>query len=66
MSNIHNKEVDDSMLKSDLYNIIKLHKPCFIKYTIDKIIRDEGYEVVRLPPNHPDLNPIEMVWAALK
>ncbi|XP_072400882.1 uncharacterized protein [Diabrotica undecimpunctata] len=55
-----------SMLKPDLYNIIKLHKPRYIKYAIDRIIRAQGHDVFRLPPYHPDLNPIEMVWAALK
>ncbi|XP_072384552.1 uncharacterized protein [Diabrotica undecimpunctata] len=55
-----------SMLKPDLYNIIELHKPRYVKYAIDRIIRAQGHDVFRLSPYHPDLNPIEMVWAALK
>ncbi|GLV38151.1 hypothetical protein CBL_10118 [Carabus blaptoides fortunei] len=33
---------------------------------INKILADSGFEVLRLPPYYPDLNPIEMMWASLK
>lgn len=61
-----NISFDDTMLRPDLYALIKLHKPRFVKYAIDSYVRSLGHEILRLPPYHPDLNPIELVWAALK
>ncbi|XP_050516232.1 uncharacterized protein LOC126891099 [Diabrotica virgifera virgifera] len=55
----------DGMLKFELY-IIKLHKPRFKTYEIDKVLEEKGHSVLRLPPYHPDLNPIELVWASMK
>lgn len=57
---------DNNMLKPDLYNIIKVHKPTFKTYEIDEMLTQRGHSVLRLPPYHPDLNPIELVWASLK
>ncbi|CAH2000273.1 unnamed protein product [Acanthoscelides obtectus] len=54
------------MLKPKLYNLIKLHKPAYKKFVIDQILHDAGHDVLRLPPYHPDLNPIELVWATMK
>jgi transposase len=33
---------------------------------IDHILSSYGYTVLRLPPYHPDLNPIEMIWSQVK
>lgn len=57
---------NEKSLKPELYNVIKLHKPKYKKYKIDTIINGMGHDVLRLPPYHPDLNPIELVWAAMK
>lgn len=54
------------MLKSELYEIIKKHKPREKKYEIDRMAREHGHTVVRLPPYHCDLNPIELIWANVK
>ncbi|CAG4943652.1 unnamed protein product [Parnassius apollo] len=35
-------------------------------YVIDEILKASGHIVLRLPPYHPDLNPIELVWADIK
>ena len=32
-------------------------------FRIDELAKPHGVEVLRLPPYHPDLNPIEVVWA---
>lgn len=36
------------------------------KFKIDSIVRETGHDVLRLPPDHPDLNPIENIWGILK
>ena len=36
------------------------------EYIIDKMAKEAGYDVLRLPPNHCIFNPIEMVWNQLK
>ena len=35
-------------------------------YAIDVIARQHGHEVIRTPPYHPELQPIEMCWGILK
>ena len=55
----------DRLLKPEIYSIIKQNKPPKV-YAIDKIIESKGHMVVRLPPYHCDLNPIEMVWGITK
>lgn len=35
-------------------------------FKIDALLAAKGYTVFRLPPYHPNLNPIEMVWATFK
>jgi transposase len=54
------------MLKSELYNIVKNYKPRFKQFKTDDVFMEHGFDVLRLPPYHPDLNPIELVWASMK
>ena len=35
-------------------------------YAIDEIARSNGHEVIRIPPYHPELQPIETCWAVVK
>ena len=56
---------DQKMLKPDLYAIIKQNKPAKI-FVVDEMIKKEGHSVVRLPPYHCNLNPIENIWALMK
>ena len=35
-------------------------------YAIDEIAKAQGHEVVRTPPYHPELQPIEICWGVLK
>nr|CAH7728044.1 unnamed protein product [Callosobruchus chinensis] len=56
----------EEMLKAELYSLIKIYKPRYKTYEIDKIMTGAGHSVLRLPPYHPDLNPIELVWGSLK
>ncbi|XP_050678843.1 uncharacterized protein LOC126975076 [Leptidea sinapis] len=48
-----------------LLEIVKRNKPEPV-YAIDAILKGLGHKVLRLPPYHCDLNPIEMVWASMK
>ena len=36
------------------------------QFVLDQIAAEHGHQVVRLPPYHCDLNPIELVWSNLK
>lgn len=56
----------DGMLKPELYTIIKQHKDKHRTYKFDVLMQQHGHTVLRLPPYHPDLNPIELVWASVK
>ena len=35
-------------------------------YVIDEIARKHGHEVMRTPPYHPELQPIETCWGVVK
>lgn len=61
---LKNKKIrhNEKMYKSELYALILQNKPK-IKFVIDDIIEKAGHTVLRLPPYHPDLNPIESIWA---
>lgn len=62
----NNISFNSTMLKPQLYDIIRKHKQVFIKYSLDSILSKEGHDIIRLPPYHPDLNPIEMIWSQVK
>jgi hypothetical protein len=53
----------DTMLKVQLYEIIKTYKPKYKTFLVNKIIAANGHTVLRQLPYHPDLNPIELIWA---
>jgi arsenate reductase-like glutaredoxin family protein len=52
--------------KPELYSKIKLHKPVHKLYAVDSLMAHHGHSVLRLPPYHPELNPIEKIWAQVK
>lgn len=54
------------MLKPELYQPIKNNKKRYLKYKFDVLLAEYGHTVLRLPPYHPDLNPIEKIWATVK
>lgn len=56
----------ETMLKPELYTLIKLHKPHHKEYELDAFVESHGHSILRLPPYHPDLNPIELMWATVK
>jgi transposase len=54
------------MCKLELYSLIKLRKPLFKTFKIDALLAEHGHSALRLPPYHPDLNPIELICASSK
>ncbi|XP_054259724.1 uncharacterized protein LOC128984429 [Macrosteles quadrilineatus] len=56
----------NDMLKPTLYALICRNKPAYKKYEIDEILSKHNHTCLRLPPYHPDLNPIENIWAIVK
>ena len=48
-------------MKKNLWEIIKKEKRNPKYYVIDQLATKYGHEVLRLPPYHCDLNPIELV-----
>ena len=57
---------NDKSTKPELYEIIKRHKPHHLAYVLDVEMAKYGHSVLRLPPYHPELNPIEKIWALVK
>ncbi len=55
----------DDCLKVELVEILNKLAPQ-PTYVIDEIAVQSGHEVVRTPPYHPELQPIEMCWGVLK
>ena len=52
-------------LKPELVEILKKMSPEPV-YEIDTIARTHGHEVIRTPPYHPELQPIETCWGVVK
>ena len=53
------------MNKLQLLEKVKLNAPP-PRYIIEEIAEEKGHKVLRLPPRHPELNAIELIWAYLK
>lgn len=51
--------------KSMLMILVRQNKPDPV-YEIDTLVQEYGHKIVRLPPYHCDLNPIEMIWGIVK
>ena len=55
-----------SLRNPDIYNMILPLKPKYLSYKIDGIFAEHNHNILRLPPYHPELNPIELIWATVK
>lgn len=55
----------DDCLKIELVEILKKFAP-EPTYAIDMIANEYGHTVIRTPPYHPELQPIEICWGILK
>jgi transposase len=61
-----NIKYDDSRLKLELYLISPALRDACNRYKIDEIAATSGRQVLRLPPYHCALNPIELVSSQIK
>ena len=57
---------DRASLQAELLILAKQHSPIYKKYIVDEMAKARGIEVLRLPPYHCELNPIELIWAEVK
>jgi len=55
----------DDCLKVELIEVLKKLAP-EPTYEVDVMARKQRHEVVRTPPYHPELQPIEICWGVLK
>lgn len=53
-------------LKAELLELVNEHKHKYAGYRIDTLAKAAGHDVLRLPPYHCELNPIELVWSQVK
>ena len=53
------------MLKEELYELCNRFAPK-PEYLIDRIANKHGHSILRTPPYHPELQPIETCWAVVK
>lgn len=54
------------MIKLRLMEIVKRIKPKYNKYVIDEYVKEHNKIILRLPPYHCELNPIELAWSVVK
>ncbi|XP_044760399.1 uncharacterized protein LOC123317852 [Coccinella septempunctata] len=64
--NSRNISFDHNLLKAELLVLVKENKEKYNKCRIDEMARETGRTVLRLPPYHCELNPIELIWAQIK
>lgn len=53
--------------KQDLLQLVNASEQSKVDcFRIDKYLEERGHVPLRLPPYHPQLNPIELIWAEMK
>ncbi|XP_064081216.1 uncharacterized protein LOC135197912 [Macrobrachium nipponense] len=61
----NNIKHDSFLSKAELLQFVSLHKDRQV-YEIDGIAKKSGHKVIRIPPFHYYLNPIEFIWQKVK
>jgi hypothetical protein len=61
----NNIPVKDDCLKAELVEILTRIGPQ-PTYILDEIASEHGHEILRTPPYHPELQPIETCWGVVK
>lgn len=52
--------------KTKLVEKLREIRPQYLQYKIDGLLKQHGHDILRLPPYHPNLNPIEEIWGIKK
>ncbi|XP_060871372.1 uncharacterized protein LOC132945617 [Metopolophium dirhodum] len=58
--------IDKPMVIPRLLEIVRRIKPMHEKYVIDELAKEHNRTILRLPPYHCELNPIELAWSSVK
>ncbi|KAL4118946.1 hypothetical protein QTP88_011824 [Uroleucon formosanum] len=58
--------IDRPMVIPKLLLMVKRIKPQHQRYVIDELAKSYNHTVLRLPPYHCELNPIELAWSSVK
>ncbi|KAE9529194.1 hypothetical protein AGLY_011990 [Aphis glycines] len=58
--------ITEPLVKIELLQKVKLIKNQFEKYVVDEEAKKQNKTVLRLPPYHCELNPIELAWSVVK
>ena len=56
----------DKALRAELWTLVKSEREKFPDKVMETVAEEYGHEILRLPPYHCELNPIELAWAAEK
>lgn len=64
---LHERNIpcDMSMIKTELWALVE-SQPKISKMAVDELAAAHNVTILRLPPYHCELNPIELVWAQVK
>lgn len=57
--------IRNDMLKSELYELCRRFAPVPM-FKLDQLAAEQGHVILRTPPYHPELQPIETCWAIVK
>ena len=61
----HSVPYPEKAKNAQLWSLCQVEMKNHPVYRIDKIIEERGFQVLRLPPYHAELNPIELIWATV-
>lgn len=54
------------MLKPEILIDIRKYKNNKKKHVVNELLKPQAHNILQLPPYHLDLNPIEIIWSAMK
>ena len=54
----------DKALRAELWTLVKSEREKFPDKVMETVAKEYVHEILRLPPYHCELNPIELAWAA--